>query len=195
MTTGYSDPVEKGEVTEFADFAKNCMQAFMFSMRDLPLGSAPRPVEVDDYTVKQVEVNRQRVAALAAMSVSEAGAVAEQERAVARERAATALADVRVKNARLAKMLAQVEAWVPPTERHVRIKEFMVEQLSSSIDDEKFWTERLVDDGPVDVAEWMDDRMADAVRDLERSCGWLEQAKVRVADSNLWLAQMLESLS
>ena len=61
MTTGYTDAVGKGEITEFKDYALLCARAFgaCVSMRDEPLDAEiPEEFKPNDYHEKSLQKAR-----------------------------------------------------------------------------------------------------------------------------------------
>ncbi|HUW00859.1 MAG TPA: hypothetical protein VMW08_00775 [Acidimicrobiales bacterium] len=136
MPTGYTESVQKGEVTELAVFAIECARAFgaLVTMRDAPTGT-PIPDEFQPSShyrdrIAELETELAEVegwshdqAADAAMDAFTAEVDRRRER---REREAE-------EEARYEAMLAKVEAWTPPTLGHRELKTFMVDQLTESI--------------------------------------------------------------
>lgn len=135
MPTGYTADIAKG--ISFQQYALGCARAFgaLILMRDEP-SDAPIPerFEPSDYHVKALAAAKAELARYEAMTLAEAALAAdsayESEVASCKARRAE-YTELRNKyNA----MLAQVVQWEPPTPDHVKYKEFMIEQLRSSID-------------------------------------------------------------
>lgn len=134
MPTGYTAAlVEKGQT--FPEFALTCARALgvLIDMRDEPL-SAPIPekFEPSSYHVDALERSKREVAGLEAMD-DEAkvafGSLAKGEELV---RLQKQLEKDRLEEQRLSDMEAEVRAWTPPTSEHNGLKEFMLEQISTS---------------------------------------------------------------
>jgi hypothetical protein len=118
MPTAYTIPIKNGIIAKFSHFAMNCALQF-----------------VDDLAPAQpVHQPHDQLDRLASLSPLEAQRQCQQDhsRAMARWRERS-IADARLR-AKYHSMLAQVNAWVPPTPDHVKLQEFMRRQLILSLD-------------------------------------------------------------
>lgn len=136
MPTGYTADIHDGKDITFRDFALGCARAFgaLIEMRDEPPG-APLPEKFEPHTYHQEKRDEAaaRLIDLAAMTDDECRTAAEREWLDAMADKRRRDADDRALAARYNAMLAEVLAWEPPTDEHVGMKTFMVEQLESSI--------------------------------------------------------------
>jgi hypothetical protein len=138
MPTGYTAALYEGQTQTFPEFAMSCARAFgaLITMRDDPIGT-PIPEEIKPDTsyyeekIRNAETEIVEAKAWSA-ATAERLAIEAYEAQVARYEQALAEAQARAERYQL--MLAEVEAWEPPTEEHQGLKKFMVEQLTSSID-------------------------------------------------------------
>ena len=135
MPSGYTAAIHDGKKQTFTEFAMNCARAFgaLVLLRDEP--NAPIPDEFppsehdkrwrDEALTKLLTLERRTTTEWADAQRAE---VAEHNAYVARtSEQAAAL------RTRYDRMLADVNAWQPPTTEHQALKDFMVKQLEESI--------------------------------------------------------------
>ena len=135
MPTGYTESIEKGQVTEFSEFALQCArEAFggTIAMLDMP-EDAPMTEEnitIDtSYHEKGLTESKQRLEEVSAWTDEEAR-LYNQKNLI---NYIKTLRSIREASSRYGYMLLQVEAWDPPTEDHIGLKNFMREQLERSM--------------------------------------------------------------
>lgn len=136
MPTGYTADLYEGKDVSLPQFVLTCARAFgaTVTMRDEPL-DAPIP---DEFAPSDYH-ERRRAEARAALAEAEAWTDEDAAREAGRDYAKALAAYRESERKRLAlkqryeAMLDQVLAWEPPTDDHVNLKTFMVEQLQESI--------------------------------------------------------------
>jgi hypothetical protein len=135
MPTGYTAAIAKG--IDFKTFAMDCARAFgaCIELRDEPGGGEviPERFEPSDFYRNALAKEEQDLAALDAMSTVDkdrAAAKAWDDAETARVARARERAELRSK---YEAMLAQVQAFEPPTADHQGLKQFMAEQIIQSI--------------------------------------------------------------
>lgn len=135
MPTGYTDCISKG--VDFQTFALGCARAFgaLITMRDDPQ-DAPIPdrFEPTDYHAKALAEARKRQTELEGMSPSLCEMAANGAYRSALETRQKYMAEKAELRRKYEAMLAFAQAWTPPTAEHQGLKDFMVEQLTTSID-------------------------------------------------------------
>ncbi len=196
MPTGYTADVQSGKITEFNDFVMQCARAFgaLVTMRDSPADATiPDRFEPSDYHDKELVEARDRIAFLKRLSDEdkerEASAAFDRRMSEWRRRC-----DQRIEHkARYSTMLEKVRAWEPPTSEHTGLKDFMVKQLSESIDVDCSST---YDDEPQRQTgeEWFACEMKEANRSFkyhtkERAC-----EHERAASRTKWVRDLRSSL-
>lgn len=137
MPTAYTNKVQDGSITEFADFAMLCARAFgaCITLRDEPIDTPiPDEFKPSAYHLEELKGARETLLRLKWMTV-------DQKDAAARSANEAALAQWREHERRKDEarqryeaMLAQANAWHPPTPDHQGLKDFMIQQLSDSIE-------------------------------------------------------------
>lgn len=179
MATGYTAGVADGTITNFRTFAMQCARAFgaLIEMRDDPMDT-PIPTELkpSSYHETALATANARLAELKAMAPDEITQKASAD--LAQDQAASeTYRRARVEeNARLRKMAAQVEAWSPPTPDHNGMKDFMLEQLLISKNDETYW--KSVDATEYEPKRWR--RIPMPIRDYDPNKGQAFQGDVAI---------------
>lgn len=197
MPTGYTAGIVDGKITEFNDFALQCARAFgaLIELRDEPF-DAPIPDEIKAHTSyyeQSLEEARQRLASLLALTPDEVVSGAASALLIAQTSHQDSLVRVRAENARLKAMLAKVERWTPPTPDHQEMKRFMVDQLTISMTNEKYY---LVGPNEADFvpAKWHLASLDAAAQSVTRAADELAKERRRNADRNGWLQALRASL-
>jgi hypothetical protein len=200
MPTGYTAKLAEGEQS-FRDFVLTCARAFgaCIDLRDSPL-DAPIPEEFKASPHYQ-EAQNNAVAELdrlTAMTDDERRAYGEKQKA---ERVASCrkyIAKEAAQRKRYEGMVGQVQAWVPPSSEHENLKEFMLEQLQSSIKfdcSSSYWAERLTSAESADPLSLYQE----AVDSAKSSVGYyekhIEEEKKRADGNTNWVRQLRESLA
>lgn len=197
MPTGYTADIKDG--ITFQTFALNCARAFgaCVTLRDEPGGSEniPAAFEPSDYHLKAVQQARDEMAALQAMTPEQQDRAANE----AWDRAETArvqrLEEQRTTRAAYLVMLAKAKAWVSPSPDHDRLKEFMVEQITKSIDfdcDESY----IIQPTPrATGAEWAATQAACLNRDIAYHEKEHASEVERAASRTRWVQALRQSLA
>lgn len=194
MPTGYTAPVEDGTITEFPEFAMNCARAFgaLVMLRDSP--NAEIPDEFPPSTYHRDELAKAHVALAELQTMSdEAKAIAAQAEYI---RACGYANDYAIRvaetNGRYQAMLDQVEQWNPPTEEHIGLKNFMIQQLTDSMDSPTIWSGE-----PVEMTgdEWYERELERANRDVVyHAKNWDDEVR-RCGERAAWVRALRESLA
>ena len=197
MPTGYTADVQDGKITEFADFAMACARAFgaCISMRDDPHDAAiPDEFEPSDYNAKALADASIKLAALEALTPEERQSAADNENAAALKAWNDRAADRIQRRERYEAMLEKVNAWTPPTTDHDGLKEFMIEQLSSSIE---FDCRDSYDKkpSPKGVADWYADAIASANNAIAYHAKAQAEEVERAQKRTNWVTDLRASLA
>lgn len=140
MPTGYTAALmEKGQT--FQEFIMGCARAFgaLVEMRDSPFDAPiPDKFEPSDYHTTQLDEARNKLATLKAMSLEDREAFGQAEKKADIESTKQWLEKNMAQNKRLDDMIAQVQAWNPPTNDHQGLKDFMLQQISISKHDVQY---------------------------------------------------------
>lgn len=149
MPTGYTCYIEDGNITTAKDFIMLCTRAFgaLISMRDEPLSSPiPQQIKADTkYADKMIQYYKDDLAKYESLSPSK---IHEMNRAEyeSREASRRKSLDEKLNIKKLYKqILSDVKAWVPPTDGHIELKNFAINQIEMCIPTEhelSFYTKR-----------------------------------------------------
>lgn len=197
MPTGYTAAVQEG--IEFNDFVMRCARAMgaLIMLRDEPAdASIPERFEPCDWHVKKLAAAEENLAWLLQMPDSEAEREAKAEFEKEQEFNVRMIKQSNDIRAKYEAMLAQVQAWTPPTPDHEGFKEFMVKQLTESIDfdcNADFYEK----EAPVllTASDWKQQKIARAQRDIERHREEHSKEVERTEGRNNWLRALRESLA
>lgn len=195
MPTGYTHAIKDGQT--FRDFTLTCARAFgaAIHQRDEAVSAALRHDTVSPYHHTQIQVAKDRLAELDRMSTQDAEMAAStefQDRHAAWEERRAHTATLRQ---RYTDMLAQVDAWQPPTPDHKELKAFMRSQITDSIE---FDCPRLGEEDPAPTpktaAAWLAEERARAARSLTYHTEAYEKECRTVAGRNAWIDALMGSL-
>lgn len=135
MPTGYTAII--GEGADFKRFVWSCARGMgaLIDMRDMP-SDAPIPdrFEVSSYHPERIVELEAKLVELDATDMVEFKRKIDEKYTIEVANAAERRGRDAELLAKYEAMLAKVEAWTPPTEDHNEFKEFMIQQIQSSID-------------------------------------------------------------
>lgn len=192
MPTGYTAAIADG--ITFEQFVLRCARAFgaLVALRDEPL-DAPIPAhfEANDYYARALDRDQKRLRELLDLSSDERKQKCEQEHQEACRSAQQHRQERQELRTKYEAMLAQVEAWQPPTVEHHDLRRFMRQQITDSIRHDCYETE---DPKPVSVDLWYADQVANLERAIEHHRKSHAEEEERVKGRNKWLQSLLESL-
>jgi len=196
MPTGYTAKLmEEGQT--FQEFILGCARAFgaCITMRD-DQNDAPIPdkFEPSDYYAKNIVEAEEKLKWLKTMSETERTAFGEAEKAKEIDDLNSYINKTVVENIRLEEMEAYVNAWYPPTDDHLGLKKFMLEQIKISKNDVSY-SERSLDCAKLKPPlAYYPEAISGATRDINYYTK--EQAKKidRVNDRNEWIRQLRMSI-
>lgn len=201
MPTGYTADVQKGEVTSLADFALICARGFgalvLLRDSDQSLEATRRYIEDETYVGRSTYYENNLKAACERLAELEA--MDEREALAAAQAAADAVVESNrsfaerslVERERYEAMLAQVEAWEPPTSEHMSFKEFMVEQLRQSIE---FDCRPFAMPVPDVSLGWRDAEIEQTRGRITRCEEEIEKERNRNESRRAWVQALLDSL-
>jgi hypothetical protein len=190
MPTGYTAPIYEGKDITFPEFAMQCARAFgaLITMRDDP-ADAPIPDEFTPapYYQQNLDRARTRLAELEGWTDEQWAAKAQRDYEESIRSAAAANARNIAMRERYEAMLAQVEAWEPPTPDHEELKQFMASQIRDSIEHDCY---------AVDAPEQMsaEDYKARQVADARRDVSYYERAAAEEAERARGRTEWLRAL-
>jgi hypothetical protein len=195
MPTGYTADVIEKDIS-FREFALKCMRAFgaLVSFRDDDSNKIITEVPMDAY--REDSLNKAKVELATFEEMSHEEAKAEARTAILDEgvRSTKAHKDALKENFRLLKMREQVKAWNPPTPEHTRYKEFMLDQLTMSLHDMKYYKVVEPDLSDESIEMWIQKRNDYLKYNVGYSSKNLTEAIERNKEANAWIKSIVDSL-
>lgn len=197
MPTGYTADVGDGKVTDFHEFVWQCARAFgaLILMRDDPRDAPiPKAFEPSPHYAERATEARKRHGELMAMTTEQIAAAAAAAYEAAKALRATYLAEKAEIKRRYEAMLAKARDWRPPTSEHVGLRDFMVEQLTGSIDFDCTVRGEPPSEAEYEPVVWHRRTLDQARKDIVYYA--TEQAKEaeRAAGRNRWIADLRASV-
>lgn len=199
MPTGYTADLYDGKDVSFEDFTLNCARAFgaLVSLRDEPDAEIPDEFKVDEFYVKKFEKAEEELEKAKQMTDEDFAAEAEETFAERKELLLRMIEEKKEIRKRYENMLEQVKQWVPPTEDHIELKNFMMSQLEDSIQADgstDYYEKELAELRCETVEEAKSRLMEDRIWDFNRSKEQLEKAEYAAKDRTEWVSQLRKSL-
>lgn len=195
MPSGYTSDIYDGKDVSFTQFALTAargMGAAIMQRDDAP-GPIADEYEPSDYHEKKLAEARKQVEQFKKLSLAD---WAKREIADREEMSKVVQESIRVageRRVRYETMLAQVEAWRPPTPDHEGFKKFMTDQLQSSIDFDCSVTYLKMP--PIRTpGEFRDEQIAKAEKDVAYHLDGQKTEIERTAGRNKWVRDLKESL-
>lgn len=206
MPTGYTAPVESGEITDLRPFALRCARAFgtfMF-MRDEPLDAEVDWDRIEDTlrnnSLSDIKYHRGKLAEAEADLEALMARSDDEVREIMAEEFADGMArwqkseDRRIsENAKYEGMLDKVHQWEPPTPDHENLKKFMVQQLEASM-----WRTLSMDppdpDDYKDVDVWRQNEVEHVQRSLSYHKERIQKAEEALESHVRWVKDLVDSL-
>lgn len=196
MPTGYTVKI-KDDVS-FAEFALNCARAFgaCISLRDEPGGGEriPESFAPSSYHIDAADKAKTRLMQLKDLSEEECEIKALEVYKQAEDRR---LENLRENNDLLKKylmMLERINAWEAPTPDHIKLKEFMIEQVRTSIkhDCSNGYYEKRTERKSGN--EWLASEIDVERKSLAYHSAEHEKEVSRAASRTKWIAELRDSL-
>lgn len=198
MPTGYTAAVQSGEVTELKDYILKCARNFgaCMHMRDDPLNKSLQHRQPSDYHLKQLEKANEELKKYQQITDEEIQ-TAIDEYIIRENKYREDYINTKKKDKiKYEVMLEKVNAWQPPTKNHIKLKEFAIEQLESSIkfDCQVSAYEYEVIDIPT-VDEYRSIRIEGALKDIKYHTKRYQEELKRCREVNTWIDNLIESLN
>jgi len=194
MPTGYTAAVADG--ISFEQFVMGCARAMgaLVMMRDEP-SDAPIPerFEPSKYNAVKLAEARTKLDRLDGMTLEQRAAEAKEHYVGAMKRWSERAAERHEQRCHYEAMLRKVRDWVPPSNEHSGFKDFMIEQLTQSID---FDCGGTWDKEPEELSgdAWLGQQVREAQRNVEYHTKANAEEIERTESRNKWIADLRTSL-
>ena len=196
MPTGYTSAIKDG--ISFQTFVMNCARAFgaTITLRDESGGgeAIPEQFEPDSYHLRALTTARETLATLESMTPTECDLKAAAEHTTSEVQRLSRIKELDTLRHQYQEMLICAERWVPPTEEHVGLKEFMVKQIQDSINwdcDASFYATPTPN---MTGLEWAEAAKEKAIKDIGYHKKKHAEEVERTEQRNTWIAALRSSL-
>ena len=191
MPTGYTANIYEGKDVSFTDFALNCARAFgaCIEQRDDDANDKPKLIDKDSYHLEELEKAK----------MWKSPTKEEFDDYVTKQ---SAYYNEQIDNRNKLKisyqqMLDKANAWNPPTKGHTGLKQFMISQLTESMEfdcSNDYYQTHLSQINSYTHAEYVDDMMRQNNKDIEYHTNELKKDNERVDTRNAWISALYKSL-
>jgi hypothetical protein len=193
MPTGYTYAIKDG--ISFKKFVMGCARAFgsCVTMRDDSSDQEiPEEFPVSTYHLERLEEASKKLLEFKKLTSEDYNKKAEEE---FKDKLASYQEAVKKKvllEDQYLVMLDKVKKWNVPSADHVKLKNFMIQQITDSIKYDCYSPEKPV---PTTGTEWANKELKQILRDLDYHKAEYQEEVDRVASRNKWLKQLRESLA
>lgn len=136
MPTGYTQGILDGSIQSFNEFAKLCMRNFgaCMHMRDEPFDAEYKPAQPSEYYQEKIDKCKAELLLIESKSDEDFKADAIDVLKTELSLIQKMIDKCKENQVILYSFMKQAKAFVPPTPDHDGIKEFMIDQIKSTID-------------------------------------------------------------
>ena len=204
MPTGYTAGIIDGEITTFEQFATQCTRAFgaTIHMRDNPMDSPYEPRTPSDYHTNSIQSKRERLEEIESMSDEKIVEDFNTQLGEDLKYHQTKMEEDKRNLEKLNSMLESAKSWVPPTEDHQPFRNFMIEQIESTIKvdgDPSYHVNKMVgikkqmEEG-INPKEYREETIQEIKSQISYHETEYQKELVRCKDSNDWMDKFFESI-
>jgi hypothetical protein len=204
MPTGYTSGIIDGKITTFEQFATQCSRAFgaTIHMRDNPLDSPYEPRTPSDYYENSLRSQREKLEEMKTMTDE---AIVQEFETLLNDNLEyhdRELEKTKVNLERLNSIMESAKSWVPPTEDHEGIRDYMIDQLKITIQadgdssyhvEEIIRTKKELEEG-IDHKVYREERIKEIEDRISYYEGEVQKELERCKKSNDWMDKFLESI-
>ena len=204
MPTGYTAGILDGKVNTFEEFATVCTRAFgaTIHMRDNPMDSPYEPRTPSDYHTNSIQSKRERLEEIESMSDEKIVEDFNTQLGEDLKYHQTKMEEDKRNLEKLNSMLESAKSWVPPTEDHQPYRNFMIEQIESTIKvdgDPSYHVNKMVgikkqmEEG-INPKEYREETIQEIKSQISYHETEYQKELVRCKDSNDWMDKFFESI-
>jgi multidrug efflux pump subunit AcrA (membrane-fusion protein) len=193
MPTGYTSAIYEGNDVDFANFAAKCASGLGLFIDTVAQSSEEQSLPSSYYAVELAQA-KAKLSGIEGWTEEQADSRAQE----AYDRTARVYQEVlatrTAAQARYQSMLAQAQAWVPPTAEHECLKDFMIAQLEESIAHDCDMDGFPPPERPT-AAAYKEQQLAAARRQVERCAEELDKVEKKAERRAEWVRELRESLA
>ena len=204
MPTGYTAGILDGKVNTFEEFATVCTRAFgaTIHMRDNPMDSPYEPRTPSDYHTNSIQSKRERLEEIESMSDEKIVEDFNTQLGEDLKYHQTKMEEDKRNLEKLNSMLESAKSWVPPTEDHQPFRNFMIEQVESTIKvdgDPSYHVNKMVEikkqmEEGINPKEYREETIQEIKSQISYHETEYQKELVRCKDSNDWMDKFFESI-
>lgn len=199
MPTGYTAIIEDKKDVTFRDYILGCARAFgaCISMRDEPMDRPlPKELKVDPYHIKELEKQHQEFRVLNNYTEKQLEKKASNEFNREVRKLKQGHTEAIEKESRYAKILEEVEAWLPPTKDHNELKNFMRQQIQTSTEyvHTDYYQKELLELKILTGKQWFTKELARINKDIKYHNKEYKEEEARIKNRSDWLKALWKSL-
>lgn len=194
MPTGYTAMLIEEKERSFEEFALTCARAFgvCIEMRDEPLGKEiPNEFKISDYNTEELKKAKQKLKEFKELTTEDYSKKVKgkfkQDMADYEER----VEKNNFTRERYSKILQEAKQWEAPTTEHLGLKNFMIEQIESSLDFDIYEPDKPV---ILTGEEWANRELSSILWNIEYHTKEHKAETERVESRNKWVKALKESL-
>lgn len=195
MPTGYTSDIYDGKLVTGSEFILKCARNFgaLITMRDEPRDAEIPIFKVSNWYLERVEEAKKNLEKYKKMPVEEAEKMANESYRKAVESNSRIIKEKNEKRSRYMKVLSEVKQWSPPTEEHIKLKEFAIGQLEMSINadcDISYYERSAIKQTGEELLKEMINYYESEIEYCERN--YEQEVKV-ITERNKWVSDLKES--
>lgn len=200
MPTGYTAKVQDGQVTELKDYILDCSRNFgaLIHMRDERMDTPIKLREVSDYHLEQLNRAKEEYDKFTKITDEEIETMLNESYEKSLKEKQEGLIRFDKQRKRYEDMLEKVENWNAPTDEHLNLKKFAIQQLKDSIDFDCSDSHReyyLTEPHKDTVKGYKTWKLDSLLKDIEyHSKEYREECK-RVKEANQWVEDLVKSFN
>ncbi len=199
MPTGYVSEIYDNKPITFEKFVLRCARAFgaCIEQRDDSMEVKPSLRKASDYHEKSLKSAEETLKKLRKSKKSELKTEFEKYKKTRIEETNNYLFRKDLEN-RYKKMINSVEGWIPPTEEHKGLQDFMISQLNDSIKYDcnlDYYKEDLKGVENLNFEKWLNSRIEGEERKIIYHKEEYEKELKSIEKSNDWIIKLYESLN
>lgn len=203
MPTGYTYGILNGKVNTFAEFTKVCMKAFgaCIHMKDEDNDKPYVPDKVSDYHIKALHEAKME---LAKARTTPDNILIKRKKSYLEGREIKLLYNIKKiegNQQKLKTMIAECTVWKAPTSEHEELKDFMLEQLTTTLKhdgDDSYYRTKLIQVRnslkSIDPEKIRTENIEGAEDSVKYHTKQLKEEEERVAKRNKWVTDLYKSL-
>lgn len=203
MPTGYTAGILDGKINDFPEFAKNCMRAFgaTIHMKEESLDKVYTPRTPSKFYKQRITSLKKVLKENETLSDKEIIKSEKKFLTIDKVQLTKNLEEKKVNVSKLKMILKDVIKWTPPNIHYKEFKDFMIQQLTSTIDSDgngsyyvneiKKVNERLKNIDPNKIRK---ERFEKYNKDLIYYTNQYNEELEHCKDSNTWVSTLVESL-